>query len=133
MSSPTLDLDMNLDSPSWKDSGLAGAPPAGGGAVTVVGNVGEIQLASNNASVNETLSDTPVETSRSSECSEIIVQKITAAIDDENNAVGESKKPDRHNLEEMLALVETWREEVNVMSVNNAISLDDLVKVGADV
>lgn len=133
MISPTLDLDMNLDSPSWKDSGADGVPD-GSGAVPVGGNASEIQLASNNASVNVAQSsETPVEDDSSPNSSERTVRKVTVVTDDGNNSIVETKQSNKHNLEEKLELVETWREEAAVMSVKNAILLDDLVKVGADI
>lgn len=41
-------------------------------------------------------------------------------------------KPTQH-YRDAVGLVESWREELHIMSVKNAILLDDLVKLGADV
>jgi hypothetical protein len=117
MSSPNIDLDMNLDSPPW-NGGSTNAFTAQTG---LVSDSHGVELASLNTTVKNSSSpidaaDTNVGGSQSS-----------------SQEPSEENETPKANLEEIMELVESWREEINMMSVKNAILLDDLVKVGADI
>jgi hypothetical protein len=129
MSSPTLDLDMNLDSPSWNDtSGMSSSSAVGGGTRSV-----QLKSSTNAAGKSNVKDDAPndVNTANASALSTLSFE-VDATVTNDISGLEEPKPPGR-NLNEMMELVETWREEVNMMSVKNAILLDDLVKIGADI
>ena len=120
--SPTLDLDMNLDSPSWNDDG---------GLVSVATN--NVQLSSStNAFTAEFSTNYALTREHDIESNRGPVRHNETDEGKEDDASNEEPKKNA-NLTEMMELVESWREEANMMSVKNAIVLDDLVKVGADI
>lgn len=116
MSSPNIDLDMNLDSPRWNgDSTNAFTAQTG-----LVDSHG-VELASLKNAVEN--SSSPIDAANTNiGGSQSSLQEMS-----------EENETPKANLEEMMEQVESWREEINKMSVKNAILLDDLVKVGADI
>jgi hypothetical protein len=134
MSIPTLDLDMNLASPTC---GIAGGFVSADTRISddsgISGSVQLLSSAFTNAAVEKSApnnnfaaaENTTVRTTgQTVEESETIEEETVADFE-------QTKKT--NNVEEMMDLVESWRDEINMMSVKNAISLDDLVTVGADI
>lgn len=121
MSSPTIDLDMNLGSPSWNDDG---GPVV---ATAIGGSTRNVQLLS---STNAFFSISTAPHDASAEEEPVQSNEKTA---EEDIAQSLDDHPKKANLAEMMELLDSWREEVNMMSVKNAIVLDDLVKLGADI
>ena len=125
MSSPSIDLDMNLDSPSWnsRDSIVANA-------IDGRNENHDIHLTSLNPNaVGEDLSTT---TNDAADLEMLESSQEATPAPPQFDVVEETKSP-TGNLDEMMELVESWKEEINMMTVKNAILLDDLVRVGADV
>ena len=56
---------------------------------------------------------------------------INSISSDENRLIIDGKPTQKYH--DMAKVVESWREELYMMNVKNAIMLDDLVKLGADV
>ena len=56
---------------------------------------------------------------------------INSISSDENRLIIDGKPTQKYH--DMTKVVESWREELYMMNVKNAIMLDDLVKLGADV
>lgn len=126
-SSPTLDLDMNLGSPPWNDR---------------TANADDVQIAvGNNAHAAQPVQCAKNKRVDASETIEAPVAQVdhslpSKAATEETNAeiiTTEGATRPGGGLIENMGLVELWREEVYMMSVKNAILLDDLVKVGADI
>lgn len=137
MSSPTLDLDMNLDSPTWGSAdGFVPAATTHASSGDSGNNDCNVQLASStftNAAVVKPASNNNFAAAedRAVYATDETVQDSETTEDEVVINLEETKKT--NNLEEMMDLVESWRDEVNMMSVKNAILLDDLVTVGADI
>ncbi|KAL7476975.1 hypothetical protein ACHAW6_002800 [Cyclotella cf. meneghiniana] len=125
MSSPSIDLDMNLDSPSWndRDSIVADATDSSNQKHGI-----HLTSLTPNA-VGEDLSTTTNDTAGL----EMLDSSQELAPAPPQVDVVEDKKSSTGNLDDMMELVESWKEEINMMSVKNAILLDDLVRVGADI
>lgn len=125
MSSPSIDLDMNLDSPSWndRDSMVADATDSSNQKHGI-----HLTSLTPNA-VGEDLSTTTNDTAGL----EMLDSSQELAPAPPQVDVVEDKKSSTGNLDDMMELVESWKEEINMMSVKNAILLDDLVRVGADI
>ncbi|KAL7522517.1 hypothetical protein ACHAWX_007213 [Stephanocyclus meneghinianus] len=125
MSSPTIDLDMNLDSPSWndRDSIVADATDSSNQKHGI-----HLTSLTPNA-VGEDLSTTTNDTAGL----EMLDSSQESAPAPPEVDVVEEKKSSTGNLDDMMELVESWKEEIYMMSVKNAILLDDLVRVGADI
>ena len=129
-SSPTLDLDMNLGSPPWNDR----TANADGVLIAVGNHAHAVQPAQNESADSNQTTNVPADEADHSLSSQTAteVQPATTETNDEIFTTEEATRPGG-SLVEMMELVESWREDAYMMSVKNAILLDDLVKVGADI
>ena len=124
MSNPPTDLDIRLDSASLNVTTISPA---------LEGSDRDVQLT---LTANATSREDSDQANDAADIGELNSSQNAATNGEDimsNSAGMEQSETNGRNLKELLNLVESWREEVNMMSVKNAILLDDLVKAGADV
>ena len=141
MNSPELSLDMNLDSPSATDvlaegeGGGGGDGIMGGGennASTVVGIIHHNNHYQQRQGHNHCGDQTNNYSSFGSGGGGVDMSGTnSSALDGANHySEGGAIKID---CDKMTNMIEDWKDELSMMRVKNAILLDDLVKVGANV
>lgn len=146
MSSPSIDLDMNLLESSP-------VPPARGGGRNdgcglgrqVQESAAEDGIANNIVGMNNIDSFRTTLEVKSSGDSRVIAMTSSERSEHTSNANGSAERwpakerlvtndgTPTQNYDDITRMVESWREELYMMNVNNSILLDDLVKLGADV
>ena len=130
MNSPELSLDMNLDSPDVADGSLGSGGDYGGGEHNT-STVGIIHHTHTNQREGYHHGDNSSYNGRYTSFS-----GGSGSIDsNSSNAHHNSKGGGAIKIDgnKMTRLIEEWKDELSMMRVKNAILLDDLVKVGANV
>lgn len=135
MNSPELSLDMNLDSPSAADDVLAEGEGGGCGennASTVVGIIhhNHYQQREGHTHCNDHISTYSSFGSGGSGVDIISGTNFSALEGENQSSEGGAIKID---CDKMTNMIEDWKDELSMMRVKNAILLDQLVKVGANV
>ena len=147
MSSPCIDLDMNLlSSPDPPESAASGRG-AGDADANDVGAMEDLQF---DHSMMQSLSPDQYHityNSRNEDSSENNIEDGNTNDSASTERVGHSNcdeqlgdipttttttQQQQERYAAMAQLVESWREELHMMNVNNSILLDDLVTLGAD-
>ena len=142
MNSPELSLDMNLDSPSATD--VSAESEGGGGGGDRIMGCGE-----NNASTGVGISqhnnhyqqreghtthyNDPSKNYSSFGNGVDNISDTNSSALDRANQYGEGGTINKIDCDKMTSMIEDWKEELSMMRVKNAILLDDLVKIGANV
>ena len=141
MNSPELSLDMNLDSPSATDV-LAEGGGGGGGGDGIMGcgennastGVGIIQRHNHyQHRESHTHCNDPSNNYSSFEGGFDNISDTTSSALDRANQYGGGGTINKIDCDKMTSMIEDWKEELSMMRVKNAILLDDLVKIGANV
>ena len=143
MNSPELSLDMNLDSPSATDVLAEGERGGGSG-----GGDGIMGCGENNASTrvgiiqhnnhyqqregHTTHCNDPTNNYSSFGSGGDNIGTNSSALD-RANQYGGGGTINKIDCDKMSSMIEVWKEELSMMRVKNAILLDDLVKIGANV
>ena len=143
MNSPELSLDMNLDSPSATDVLAEGEGGGSGGGGDEMMGCGE-----NNASTGvgiiqhnnhyqqregHTHCNDPTNNFSSFGSRGDNISGTNSSALDRANQYGGGGTINKIDCDKMTSMIEDWKEELSMMRVKNAILLDDLVKIGANV
>ena len=145
MSSPSIDLDMNLLSSPVPPARVRASRNGDRG-----GEIGQVQVPSrtenflvDDTSTLDSFSALNVKRGDENSCPAIAMtsREDSKNTNDVNESTQEETSNERliasnksiQNVGSMIQEVESWREELYMMNVKNSILLDDLVKLGADV
>ena len=136
---------MNLDSPSATDVHAEGEGGGGGGGDGIMGcgennastGVGIIQH-NNHYQQDEghtTHCNDPTTTNNYSSFGNGVddISGTNSSVLDRANLYGGGGTNNKIDCDKMTSMIEDWKEELSMMRVKNAILLDDLVKIGANV
>ena len=148
MSSPCIDLDMNLlSSPDPPESAASGRG-AGDADANDVGAMEDLQFDHSMMqslspdqyhitynSRNEDSSENNIEdgnTNDSASTDRVGHSNCDEQLGDNPTTSTTAQQQQQERYAAMAQVVESWREELHMMNVNNSILLDDLVTLGAD-
>ena len=142
MNSPELSLDMNLDSPSATDVHAQGEGGSGGGdgimgcgennASTGVDIIQHSNHYQHHEGHNTHCNDQTNNCSSFGSCVDNISGTNSSSLDRANQYYGKGGAINKIDCDKTTSMIEDWKEELSMMRVKNAILLDDLVKIGAN-